>query len=218
MERHLSVLEGEAAEVVAEIIAATREGRAATLSPAQKRIWHVFFLTQWRRNPEAQRAVISDNDALEMLDEIIDDAWTLLPTRRSQIEALATPQGKERILRNVRVDALKQLSANVMDVLERRGITILRIIKTDKSFIVGSNPIVKFTPNGHTDLSDPIVEMWLPIASDVAAGVGRGDGGVNLLFLDDHAPVRQLNSAIAAQSSVIAGASPTLVQSLANPR
>jgi hypothetical protein len=218
MEMRLSVLETKAAEVVGEIIAAARANKAATLSAAQKHIWYLFFLMQWRRNPETQRAVVSDADAMQMLDQIIEDTWTLLPTRRDEIEALATPKGKERILRNVRVDVLKQLSGNVMDVLERRGITILRITTPGKRFIVGSNPIVKFTPNGHTNLNDPLVEMWLPIASDVAAGVGRGDGEVGLLFLDNHAPVRQLNSAIAGQSSIIAAASATLIRSLANPR
>jgi hypothetical protein len=218
MERQLSFLESEAAAIVTEIITDALSGRAASLSPSQKRVWYLFFIMQWRRNPETQRAVVSDADALQMLDEIIDDARSLLPERREEIEALATSEGKKRIIRNVRVDVLKQLGENVIHVLEARGITILRISKPDKRFIVGSNPIVKFTPNGHTNLNDPIVEMWLPIASDVAAGVGRGNGGVDLLLLDNHAPVRHLNQTIAAQSSIIAGASSRLIESLANPR
>ena len=121
-------------------------------------------------------------------------------------------------MRNVRVDSLKQLSGNVMGVLERRGIGILQVRRPKKSFIVGSRPVVKLTPGGRTDLEDTVVEMWMPIASDVAAGVGLGGGRISLFFLDAEKPIRQLNAAIASQSSIIAAASRALVRSVANPR
>lgn len=218
MERQLSVLESEAAEVVQQIIFKARAGKPATLSGAQKRVWYLFFLLQWRRTPEAQRAAISDTDLLQMLDETLDEARDLFPKRHVEIDALATSEAKARILRNVRIDSLKGLSGNVIGVLEQRGIGILHIPKRDRSFIVGSRPIVRFTPEGHTHLSDPAVEMWLPIASDVAAGVGLGNGGISLHLLTDDRPVRQLNCAIANQSSIIAGCSSALVRSLANQR
>lgn len=218
MERQLSGLESAAAEVVSEMIEEARAGRPATFSAAQKHVWYLFLLMQWRRTPETQRAVASDAEVMEMLDEALEELRTELPTRRDKIDALATPEAKARILRNVRVNALGQLSINVMQVLERRGITVLRIQNPKKKFVVGSRPVVKITPRGHTDLNDPIVEMWLPVASDIAAGVGNAEGGVNLLFLSDDAPIRQLNSAVAAQSSIIAAASPALVRSLANAR
>ncbi|RVD67160.1 hypothetical protein EN751_38275 [Mesorhizobium sp. M4A.F.Ca.ET.029.04.2.1] len=105
-----------------------------------------------------------------------------------------------------------------MRVLERRGIAILRIVQPKKSFIVGSRPVVKLTAPNRTDLNDPTVEMWLPIASDVAVGAGQGDGKISLHDTVDERPVRQLNIAIAGQSGTIAAGSAALVKSIANAR
>lgn len=140
------------------------------------------------------------------------------PDWRDKIDALSTPEGKARILSNARVDLLGQSSGNIMGVLKRRGIAILRIIRSNKSFIIGSRPVVKLTVAGRSDLDDPSVEMWLPIASDVAVGVGLGDGGTSLYLLSDDRPIRMLNIAIARQSNVIAAKSAELVRSVANRR
>lgn len=103
-------------------------------------------------------------------------------------------------------------------MLERRGITILTVTRPNKRFIIGSRPVVKLTKRGRTDLSDRNVEMWLPIAADVAVGAGRGDGGISLFHVDDGAVIRHLNLAIASQSRTIAASSATLVRSIANAR
>ena len=218
MEHALSVIESEAVGVVQSILQQAREGALPVLSPEHKRIWYLFFLMQWRRTPENQHANTSDADALRMVEEILDRLRTAAPHRRAEIERLATPEAKARTVRNVRVQTLVQFSAEVMDVLERRGIGVLRITKPDKSFIIGSRPVVKLTTPGRTDLNDPAVEMWLPIASDVAVGVGQGNGAVSLHYVADERPIRQLNLAIMSQSSTIAAGSATLVRSLASAR
>jgi hypothetical protein len=148
----------------------------------------------------------------------LDELRQAVPHRLDEIEALATPKAKARTLRNVRVQTLGEPSAEVMRVLERRGIAILRIAQPKKSFIIGSRPVVKLTRHDRTDLNDPNVEMWLPIAADVAVGVGQGDGSVSLHHTVDERPVRQLNMAIARQSGAIAAGSAVLVQSIANAR
>jgi hypothetical protein len=218
MERRLSALENEAVGVVEAILSAARAGQRPVLSMDQKRIWHQFFLMQWRRTPENQRASTSDDEALGIVEETLDELRAAVPHRLLEIEALSTPAAKARTVRNVRVQTLIQFTAEVMDVLERRGIAVLRITKSNKSFIVGSRPVVKLTMPGRTDLNDPEVEMWLPIASDVAVGVGQGDGELSLHHATDERLVRQLNTAIASQSGTIAAGSATLVRSIANPR
>jgi hypothetical protein len=218
MEHTLSVLESEAVRVVQSILKQTRQGEVAVLSPEQKRVWYLFFLTQWRRAPETQSANTSDAEALRMVDRILDELRAAVPERRDEIEALATSEAKARTVRNVRVQTLAQLSAEVMGVLERRGIAVLRISKSNKSFLIGSRPVVKLTVRDRTDLNDPSVEMWLPIASDIAVGVGRGDGDVSLHYTIDERPVRQLNMAVAKQSRTIAAGSAALVRSIANAR
>lgn len=218
MEFLLSAIETDAASVVTEILCEAREGRFPALSPAQKGIWYLFFLLQWRRTPEGQRSATSEAEALRMVDEILEELRTIAPNRLQEIETLSTAEAKARTVRNVRVRTLLAFSNEVMGVLERRGIAVLKVRDRRKSFIVGSRPVVKLSQSGRTHLDDPSVEMWLPIASDVAVGVGKGDGQVSLHYTLDEKPVRQLNLAIAKQSGTIAACSPALVRSIANPR
>ncbi|TIL32967.1 DUF4238 domain-containing protein [Mesorhizobium sp.] len=218
MEHALSVLESEAVGVVQSILVPAREGRLPVLTSEQKRLWYIFFLTQWRRSPETQRANVSDAEALRMVEDTLDELRQAAPHRLDEMEALATADAKARTVRNVRVQTIGQPSAEVMRVLERRGIAILRIVQPKKSFIVGSRPVVKLTAPNRTDLNDPTVEMWLPIASDVAVGAGQGDGKISLQDTVDERPVRQLNIAIAGQSGTIAAGSAALVKSIANAR
>lgn len=218
IENALSVLESEAVGVLQAILGSARSGKVPVLSPEHKRLWYRFFLMQWRRTPETQHSNTSDAEALLMVEEIIDDLRAAAPHRLAEIDKLATPEAKARTVRNVRVQTLMQSSAEVMSVLERRGIAVLRIAKPNKSFIVGSRPVVKLTTPGRADLNDTAVEMWLPIASDIAVGVGRGDGGVSLHLAMDGAPVRQLNESIARQSGTIAAGSEALVRSIADAR
>lgn len=178
----LSRVEAEAAGVVAELIDSARSSRLPDLSPRQKQAWYRFFLAQWRRTPENQSAVISDEQAMAMLQETIERARIRFPAREAELAELATPAEKARILRNVRIDTLREPSSNLISVLERRGIAILHIRRRDKRFIIGSRPVVKLTVAGRTDLNDPTVEMWLPIASDIAVGAGQGGGESACIF------------------------------------
>lgn len=218
MEGALAVLESEAVGVVRAILGPARAGIIPILSPEQKRLWYLFFLMQWRRTPETQHSSTSDTEALRMVEEIIDELRAVAPHRLAEIEKLATPEAKARIVRNVRVQTLVQFSVEMMAVLERRGIAVLRITKPNKSFIIGSRPVVKLTTPGRTDLNDTAVEMWLPIASDIAVGVGQGDGDISLHIAESGEPVRQLNLSIAKQSETIAAGSAALVRSIATSR
>jgi hypothetical protein len=219
MEHFLSVLESEAVSVVQSILQSARAGEVPVLSLEQKNLWYLFFLMQWRRTPETQTASVSDAEAVGMAEEIMDELRAAAPHRSAEIEKLAAPEAMARLVRNVRVQTLIQFSTEMMTVLQRRGIAVLRIAKPNKSFVIGSRPVVRLGARAaHTHLSDTAVEMWLPIAADIAVGVGRGDGGISLLLAEDGSPVRQLNLAIARQSGIIAAGSADLVRSLANAR
>ncbi|WP_272873181.1 DUF4238 domain-containing protein [Sphingomonas arenae] len=218
VELELSRFETDAARVVHKIVQAAMREEIPRLSKDDEQVWHAFLHLQWRRTPEAQMAACSDTELLQMLEETCDEMRQLLPGRAAEVEALSSPEAKARMVRNVRVEALRRVSGAVAGILARRGVSVLLIRKRHKKFIIGSRPVVKITPKGKTDLNDPEVELWMPIASQVAAGAGVGDGGISLWFLDDDRPIRQLNETIAAQSSIIAAASADLVRSVARPR
>jgi len=125
------------------------------------------------------------------------------------------PQVRDRILRNARVIALTDRGTNVRRALASRGLGVVHIEARHKSFIIGSSPVVKLTLPGRSDIRDPTVEMWLPIASDVMVGLGREAGTETLASTTDASQIRHINEAIASQSTMIAGASKALVRSLA---
>lgn len=218
IEQALGLLESAAFGVVQAILEAARRGTVPALSHAQKQLWYTFFLMQWRRTPENQLSCTSDDAANSMIEAILNDLRHVAPDRLDEISRFATPESKARTIRNVRVQSLLGFRAEVMGVLQRRGIAVLRITRPGKQFIIGSRPVIKLTRPGQTDLKDPKVEMWLPIAADVAVGAGRGDEGICLIDTDDGRMIRHLNMSIASQSAMIAAGSATLVRSVSNAR
>lgn len=217
IELRLSRMESDTGPVIRRIVESVRAGRIPELAPAEKHIWYNFFHMQWRRTPEAQQSAASDEDMAQIFDETVEDLRSAFPERRAEIDALDTPANRARSIRNARAESVFGSNENVIDVLERRDISILRITKPGKSFIVGSRPVVKLSVAGQSDLSNPIVEMWLPIAADIAIGVGDATGRTTLYPVDAQG-VRRLNIAKAMQSRVIAGRSPQLVRSIATRR
>lgn len=218
MEQALGILESAAFGVIQAILEAARRGTVPALCHAQKQLWYTFFLMQWRRTPENQLSCTSDDAASRMIDGILDELRLVAPNRLDEIARFATPESKARTIRNVRVQSLLGFRAEVMGVLERRGIAILRITRPGKQFIIGSRPVIKLTRPGQTDLNDPNVEMWLPISADVVVGAGQGDGGICLIDIDDDRMIRHLNRSIASQSAMIASGSAALVRSIVNAR
>lgn len=217
-ERALSRLETEATPILSRIICEAREGTCPELSADQKTIWYSFFLTQWRRTPDNQRAIISLEQGIEIFDSVVAEFYQALPDRREEIAALCEPQTKMRAIRNARIESLLESRDMVLGILKRRGIAILRIANAHKSFIVGSRPVVKLTPVGTTNLDDPSVEMWLTVSPDIAIGVGQGNEKITLLPPADDRQIRLLNSAIKRQSRIIASRSPALIRSIARAR
>jgi hypothetical protein len=212
----LQKLENRARPIMSRIIEAARADRLPALTEIECRIWYNYFATQWRRTPETRDAVASTESVAAMLDDIIAKAKRRFPHRHAEIDALYTPELHARTVRNAWATTLPQEGGEVERVLAARGLLILRITAPNKAFVIGSRPVVKLTPQGRTDLRDHVCEMWLPIASDVAVGAGRG--AMELLYLDRAKPIRQLNLAIAQQSGVIAAHVPELVRSLAHDR
>ena len=179
--------------------------------------WFLFFYMQWRRVPDLHLEINTDDEADEMMSEIIEQAMIEFPHRTSDLDRLTEPGEKRRMIKNARVDSLRQISPFVMGALRSRGIAIAKSERLDKQFIIGSRPVVKLTHPGKTDIRHPECEMWFPISSDVMVGLGRGRRTVSKMSVGpDH--VRYINQCIAKQSTMFASASPKLTASLAQAR
>ena len=99
--------------------------------------------------------------------------------------------------------------------IRKKGLAIAIIKKPKKSFIVGSKPYIKTADWNH--ISEPNAELWLPIAYDVAVSPAYYSGKEELLEIKDH-KVRDFNKYVCDESSLIAGRSKILINSLVNSR
>lgn len=217
METALSRFEGESELVMARIVEAARAGARPSLCADELTTWLRFFFLQWKRVPDLHLTVTTPEDADALLDEIFAEARELFPDHGAELDRLSQPAERARAIKNARVDGLRGMSVEVFEAMQSRGLGIVRITRADKRFIVGSRPVVKLTHPGKTSLRHPECELWLPIASDVMVGLGRGKGTETLV---DCTPdnIRHINLAIAQQSTMFASGSTALTQSLANPR
>jgi hypothetical protein len=75
--------------------------------------------------------------------------------------------------------------------------------------------MVKLTPPEKTPLSDPRIEWWLPIASDVTVSIMASPPQEKLIEGPDDRHIRSLNRLVFNQSRIIAGRSKALIASLA---
>jgi hypothetical protein len=216
LERRLSRLEHLANGVIEKVVASARQGRPASLSAEERDIWYVFLAIQWKRVPDLHDQITTDAEALVMFDELIARTRQDRPQWGSQLDAMAQPQARRRMLQNARVGSLGT-SPQIMEALRSRGMAVVRITRPAKQFVLASRPVIKLTAPGKTDLHHPECELWLPVAHDVAIGLGQGRHQVTLHPAAAH-HVRQMNLAAASQSSILASGSPQLVLSLANPR
>ena len=73
-----------------------------------------------------------------------------------------------------------------------------------KSFIIGSQPIAEF-------------QDWFPVHCKVAVRLTSPRGSDELIVFDDIGEIRQINEDIVRRSTIFAGPSQYLIESLAHP-
>jgi hypothetical protein len=214
LERWFSELEGISGPIVEKLIGSARKGVLPGLSRTERETWDFFLYQQWRRVPDLFASLLSPEQHQREIEELLDELHAAgRPVTNYERSELLAPTSLKRMRRNVRVATLKTGSGTVLSTLAARGIAVARISNPRKSFILGSRPVVKLTLPGVTELSDPRVELWLPISYDVMVGLGSIEHQEMLVPVNAR-QVRHQNEALAMQSSQIIGRSRELVQSL----
>ncbi|MGO8149684.1 DUF4238 domain-containing protein [Rhizobium leguminosarum] len=215
LETYFSHLEGQANTVIEKICTAGRAGRQPKLTISEKRVWDLFLYFQWKRTPDSISAKMSFTDFEESLAESVSKfEQRFRPLTDEERRRILSESGKKRLRENARVKATADPGTAIQDVLSNMGIAIAVIRKPNKSFVIGSKTVVKLTPPGESRLGEPGVEVWLPIAPDVAVCVVPQRGHEIVMTLDNDRWLRSLNAAILQESTVIAGRSEALIQSL----
>lgn len=210
LEAEFSTLEGDASAIITKLIDGARTGKASHLTEQERATWDMYFYLQWKRTPDVHAKVASLNEAETRLDSIFAEIATRGPEAAAEVAKLDTPKERKRLIQGGKVHAIRRAPGDVLQVLASRGLVLLHVSAPDQSLAIGSLPIVRKAG----DLRAEDSEVWLPIASDVAAGPGYAPGTITIVELTNAEEVWRLNLVTASQSSTFAAASKILMESL----
>ena len=208
----LAPLEGEASPVIERIVSAARRGDPPNLSPDEKDVWVRFSYNQFVRVPEKREKY--KEEILEEIRNEIDFIRQFRPFTDRELSILDDEERLERLWRNSSVQNARRTSVKVSGVLSKKriGVAVIRNPKPRRSFVIGSNPVVKMSHPERSHLADPTVEVWLPLARDVAVSPCPGESDKVVSANDRH--IRAINRGIFQQSTVIAGCSREVIEAL----
>lgn len=204
------------------IIDCVRAERLPNLSLEDRRLLHSFVHEQYRKSPDVHSHLYSLNCVEEAIEKF---AQKNLPEKCAlELEGIRNNlETKNRIKQNAIVEMLLQDKSNIQDMFFQKNLDFIRVNKENKSFIIGSYPVVKASsssPKNH--LLDEEVEIIFPISYDVAIRFyGCNSQKMNserLLHLKNDRDLRWINAAIYSQSHTIASRNKRLTLSIANPK
>ena len=205
-------LERKAARVLDKIITAVRDGKAPALNSSEKEILDRYVYFQWARVPDTA-------------DPIVDHTLEKLSLKYSEIADLP-PEKRAELGKGLHVESLADMTepgegglsifgyrSRAFEFLRNKSLAFVGIRRKNKSFVIGSRPVVQVFPEHSDSAPLPFLAVWLPLAHDVAVAYGEGEGGL-MEFTEDR-ELRRFNETVFKQSKTIAGRSERLIASLA---
>ena len=209
VEGFLAQLEGKVAPIIEKIVNAARTGMLATLTSTEKNCWDLNLYIQWKRVPDVHERIQGEiiPPGLSLQDRLRD-----LPVTHDAFAKLNDHSEMERIQKNAWVESVTDPGINVLPTLDKKALGVVVIQNSEYGFVIGSNPVLKLTYPGRPHLSDPTVEMWLPLAHDVVVSPCPGEEDKLVTVENEH--VRAINEGIFNQSRIVAGSSHQLIASL----
>jgi len=209
LESDFSNLESDANSIIKELVAGARSGHALQLTVQQRETWDAYFYLQWKRVPDVHAKVGSLTQPEALLDEIFAKVRALGPKAAAEVDKLNTSEGRKRLIQGGKVQAIRYSPGEVPAILASRGLALLHITTPGESFAIGSLPIVQLGNLRETDS-----EAWLPIAPDVAVGLGFKPNTMPIIDLADPKEVWRMNMCTAVQSTTFAARSKALMEKL----
>ena len=218
LELAFSKIECASNNIVKKLCCAARRGKLPQRTHVERRLWDQYFYYQWKRTPDSLAKFADEDDARVRIAELVEEFEEIVrPLTDIERVEIFSEDGLQRIFQRARVRAVAYPGQMVLDAFAKCSLGIAVPENDKKSFIIGSNPVVKFTTNQETCIGAGDVEVWLPIAADVAVCMIRGIHG-EIVKPASGDLVRKLNLASFRHSTVIAGRSESLISSLANVR
>jgi hypothetical protein len=199
--------------VIKKITDRARARKIPGLTDEERNIWDNFVYHQQKRAPDAFERVglIADfeKDLPRFIEQYVREVGPLTEVERAEF---GSPEVIKRMIQQASVKARGRGSEEVIEMLANRGISVALITAPNKSFILGDHPLSRMGADGR--LGHPDIELWLPIASDVAVSPWGAPMKEKLIEINgDH--VRRVNEVIYIHNNTVAARSERLLRSLA---
>ncbi|MGU3541019.1 DUF4238 domain-containing protein [Methylobacterium sp. A54F] len=217
VEQALGYVESAAEPVIERVLQRARAGLPPGFSGEDRIAMLLFLYFQMKRVPDFFRNIPLPPGGVEEIIRSGIANWERErgPIPQEERDKHLSPRGMVALEQGVRMQSLLNVSPRIFGTLEARGFAVGVIKQPDRRFVIGSYPMVRFMArSGRTDLGDPSVELWLPLAPDVAiASFGRR-GEEQVATIHDPSQIRKVNVEIARQSTTIVSGSRELLRSL----
>ena len=196
--------EREAAPVFDKIITAVRDGKEPVLNSSERATLDRYIYFQWARVPDTSDYILGHTlKRMSLEDPEIGD---LSPEELAEF-------GKGVNVESL-VGGITEPRERILSVLRNKSLAFVVIRRKNKSFVIGSRPVLQVFPDPSDSVPKAFTAMWLPLAHDVAVAYGEGEGGL-MEFTEDQ-ELRRFNENVFKQSRAIAGRSDKLIASLAD--
>lgn len=182
-----------------------------------------FIYAQYRRVPDLHEEYYTDqnfnNVVLEEFEQIPEEH-----PHKEEIKKIHKKIMTEEIYRNffkqkVKVKSQQISTGKVEKFLRSRGIVYAFINNKNKSFIIGSRPVLMMHAISQHHDHENQNEIWLPLSSDIALCFAPIIKQKSFIFeMSDNRDIRYFNETIYNQSNIIASRSNRLVASISRTK
>jgi hypothetical protein len=215
LETRYSHLEGDMNVLINKIVPRVCASDYPRLTSTERTLLDRYVYEQWRRVPEVYERMISDDQFKLMHQETVAEfEHRYRPITPFERAKFAHPDYLRSERKRARVVSLSKPSSSALEIISNKGLYFTRTA-TNRSFLIGSVPVMKMTPPGRSDLRLPDVEVWLAIHPNVAIVLAGNSPDAGMVLSLSPEAVRTINRAIANQSEIFAGRDKALVTSVA---
>lgn len=209
-ETSLADTEAKVSPIIKKILDSARLWKFPKLTPVEKDTWVLFFTQLLMRLPSTRDRTASDEAKSVRYQQAF---------RRFRRMPATEPVDKMEMESLIRNELWSRSISNPGELVEEVALPTLRSMsfgvaltqREQSAFVIGSNPILRIRSS--FDLDHPDIQLWLPLANDVAVFSFHGEQEI-LGCLDDK-DVQNFNRDVFEQSTKVAGRSLEQIESVA---
>jgi hypothetical protein len=217
LELRLSTIDYEFSKIQHQINDAINQKTKFDISLQQRNIISIYIYVLWKRNPTIRNwfhdkfhGEFQSEEFSKEIAEKLNDA------QFSEFQAFFNQQWIASTLGTVIVEDTLRVSQRITEALNLKKISCVTP-KNNKSFILGSNPLVWLRGIFSEGIGDPESELWMPISPKVCLLFHKPSLDTNLKYLEND-QVRFLNLLQWKQSDSAVACSSELLRSIATSR